>query len=203
MGLYSYMCRCCNQDIRRDEKCVLIHHRHGEELGRVTGSYNGYGGVFEDNAFCSQEVMLPNGQFNPNSRDEISESEDREDAYSNDLRVLPDGTVLSMMDFSIALDSARFVLRCQESLVDMSTLVAKVLTDEPIAGTTFIKEMSMLPSHEIKKRWRSLPIPEMPFSGIAAFHEKCFSKLNEDICCKGRKSNPSNTGKVAGSSVAV
>jgi len=30
-----------------------------------------------------------------------------------------------------------------------------------------------------------------------------YEKLFEDICCKGRKSNPSNTVRAAGSSVAV
>jgi len=184
MGLYSYMCRCCNQSIRGNEKCVLIHRRHGEELGRAIGSYNGYGGVLENNAFCSRKALLPDGQLNSNSHNEISESEDREDAYSNDLRVLSDGTVLSMMDFSVALNTARFILRCQESLDDMSALVTKVLTDEPAAGTAFVKEMSVLPSHDVKKRWKSLPVPEIPFSGIVAFHEKCFRKLSEEEVAK-------------------
>ena len=33
--------------------------------------------------------------------------------------------------------------------------------------------------------------------------DKIFERIYEDICCKGRKSNPSNTVTAAGSSVAV
>ena len=35
------------------------------------------------------------------------------------------------------------------------------------------------------------------------YEDNFVGKLYEDICCKGRKSNPSNTEKAAGSSVAV
>ena len=37
----------------------------------------------------------------------------------------------------------------------------------------------------------------------AAELEMLLRKIYEDICCKGRKSNPSNTVRAAGSSVAV
>lgn len=51
MGLFSYICPCCNKNIRYGEKVHLRHIRHGKLLGETEGTYNGYGGVEEDNVY--------------------------------------------------------------------------------------------------------------------------------------------------------
>ena len=49
MGSFGYMCPVCETGIRGcygdgGELCILIHKRHGEEIGRTEGHYNEYGG---------------------------------------------------------------------------------------------------------------------------------------------------------------
>lgn len=48
MGAFGYLCKGCKTGVRGDydkggEKVVMIHVRHGEELGRVEGHYDEYG----------------------------------------------------------------------------------------------------------------------------------------------------------------
>ena len=52
MGCFGYICKGCKTPINGcctsgGEKCILIHVRHGEELGRVEGHYDEYGRVVE------------------------------------------------------------------------------------------------------------------------------------------------------------
>lgn len=81
MGCFGYICKHCNTPVRGDcfeggEKCVLIHVRHGEELGRVVGHYNEYGTVFGADETDAQRFM---GTEGANSRRGIHESEYRLD----------------------------------------------------------------------------------------------------------------------------
>lgn len=74
MGCFGYICPVCKTSIRGDcfdggEKCILIHKRHGVEIGRTEGHYGEYGNVIEDEAFRSCDID------GPNSHDEICESE--------------------------------------------------------------------------------------------------------------------------------
>ena len=52
MGCFGYICKECGTSIRGNcftggEKCVMIHVRHGKEMGRVEGHYDEYGRVIE------------------------------------------------------------------------------------------------------------------------------------------------------------
>lgn len=45
MGCFGYICKGCGTSIRGNchsggEKCVMIHVRHGQEMGRVEGHYD-------------------------------------------------------------------------------------------------------------------------------------------------------------------
>ena len=56
MGCFGYICKGCGTSIRGDyfnggEKTIMIHVRHGEELGRVEGHYDEYGRVIEQEGF--------------------------------------------------------------------------------------------------------------------------------------------------------
>lgn len=73
---FSYACRWCRDDIARGEKVYLIHLRHGKRIGKTKGTYDGYGGVKEDNVFNAMEDFLSgsDGKKNINSYHEIQKS---------------------------------------------------------------------------------------------------------------------------------
>lgn len=87
MGCFGYICKDCGTAIRGDcwdggEDCVLIHVRHGEEVGRVQGHYNEYGGVIEESKADENVKFRGDGEKNPNSHKRICESEmDMNDSY--------------------------------------------------------------------------------------------------------------------------
>lgn len=78
MGCYGYICRGCGSNIRGDyhdggERAVMIHVRHGKELGRVEGHYDEYGGVVEQREMPDTDPMKWEGDV----------SEELEDQYPN------------------------------------------------------------------------------------------------------------------------
>ena len=80
MGCFGYICKECGEAIRGDahsggEKCVLIHVRHGKEVGRVEGHYNEYGSVIEHDNLDENIKYRGDGESNPNSHYEILKSE--------------------------------------------------------------------------------------------------------------------------------
>ena len=53
MGSFGYICKGCGTSLQGHalhggENCVLIHVRHGVELGRTDGHYNEYGTTIEE-----------------------------------------------------------------------------------------------------------------------------------------------------------
>lgn len=86
MGCFGYMCRHCHTPINGrhyggGEKCVLIHIRHGKELGRIEGHYDEYGRVVEDANLPDEQRYRGDGD-GINSHKEICESEFRlKDSY--------------------------------------------------------------------------------------------------------------------------
>ena len=73
MGTFGYICAGCGTPINGEslgggEKCVLIHVRHGKEVGRTEGHYDGYGRVVEDETYR-------NDGNHPNCHKEICKSE--------------------------------------------------------------------------------------------------------------------------------
>lgn len=87
MGCFGYICKGCGTPINGDcftggEKCILIHVRHGEILGKTEGHYNEYGGVIEDPTFRNDD------ESNPNNHKEICSSEfDFKDSILDEFRV--------------------------------------------------------------------------------------------------------------------
>lgn len=73
MGTFGYICAGCGAPINGEslhggEKYVLIHVRHGKEVGRTEGHYDGYGRVIEDGTYRNDEN-------HPNCHKEICKSE--------------------------------------------------------------------------------------------------------------------------------
>lgn len=98
MGSFSYLCSACHEPINsfgpnKGEKCVLIHMRHMNEIGRTTGHYAGFGNVAEDDLFCSTDDKE---KQHPNSHSEICVSSyDLEDSLGDNNKKMIDGEVMS------------------------------------------------------------------------------------------------------------
>ena len=77
MPLFSYTCPGCKTSIYFDgtkgELCILKHIRHGEILGEVTGHYNGFGGILEEDKEDQNSFYALQGD-GPVSKYEIAQS---------------------------------------------------------------------------------------------------------------------------------
>jgi len=86
MGCFGYICKGCGTPINGSnlgggESCVMIHMRHGKELGRVEGHYDEYGRVAEQEHLPEAEKYRGNHD-GPNGHREICDSEfSMEDSY--------------------------------------------------------------------------------------------------------------------------
>lgn len=79
MGCFGFICKGCGTPIRGNcftggEKCVMIHVRHGEEVGRVEGHYDEYGRVIEQEGL-SEEEKFRGDNDSINGHNEICKSE--------------------------------------------------------------------------------------------------------------------------------
>lgn len=173
MGCFGYMCSGCNEQIvgnthKGGEHCVLIHKRHGVELGRTVGHYNEYGGVIEDALFRGDE------NNHPNSHSEICESEMMlADSHCFHGRMMVNGK-------SVRKDELK---RSYINKVRRET-TAKVYKETG--------EFTMLDEYDILDEWKEAgheekyqsfvaalePAPS--HSGIIAAHKVCFDKLSKE-----------------------
>ena len=86
MGCFGYICKGCGTSIRGNchsggEKCVMIHVRHGQEMGRVEGHYDEYGRVIEQEGM-DEELRFRGEGEGINGHVEICNSEfNMEDSY--------------------------------------------------------------------------------------------------------------------------
>lgn len=90
MGCFGYICKGCYTPINGDcfdggENAILIHVRHGKEVGRTQGHYDEYGGVIEEENL-PEEQKFRGDQDGINGHNEICKSEfDLEDSiYANE-----------------------------------------------------------------------------------------------------------------------
>lgn len=130
MGCFGYICKGCGTPIRGEcftggEKCVLIHVRHGEELGRVEGHYNEYGGVSEQ-ADLNENTRFMGSGDDLNSHSEICESLScLEDSY---LKVIERRLYKSKEFISEkSIDFSRYCrVRFEEDLVEVNLDITKL-----------------------------------------------------------------------------
>lgn len=69
-----FKCAKCEEVIRENEKCILIHVRHGEEVGRTKGHYNGCCGVYEDSIGIDVDRNFNGSGIHLNNHSEITKS---------------------------------------------------------------------------------------------------------------------------------
>lgn len=113
MGCFGYICKGCGTSIRGNcmrggEKCVMIHVRHGKEMGRVEGHYDEYGRVIEQEGLSEDEKFRGDGN-GINGHSEICDSEFRFD------------------DSHYCVNQLRYF---KGEKVDISTFITRLMEDE-------------------------------------------------------------------------
>ena len=169
MGDFSYICKCCGTPINDGELCVMKHIRHGKVLGEVTGHYDGYGRVTEEegkeNRFRGEEGI--------NSHEQLCESEF---SMEDSLKVCPDRIVNGKrMAFSI------YSLDKQFEIMDMSHGFIAVKTEQDKKLVDFWENDKDKFYKYCYELFKNYPLAvEKPASGIAVWHKKCYDSLSEE-----------------------
>ena len=211
MGSFGYMCPVCETSIRGNfgeggELCILIHKRHGEEIGRTEGHYNEYGGVVEDKYFRSDEETDASGKQNRNTHSYICQSEiEMPDSNAfGKVHFLPDGERFDASFASYGTDGffkmdRRFesfragytdALREQVARLEKGKKLfykncgnEQSLTKEEqemiIAYLKFDHKTAPELSQYLIDWIRNLP-KLVPASGTTAVHKKCYDSLSEE-----------------------
>lgn len=201
MGCFGYICKGCNTQIVGScflggENTVLIHVRHGKELGRVTGHYDEYGRVKE------QENLSETDRFRGDSDDvnghrEICKSEaNLDDSYSKiqNLRMYN----CQEVDFSAYIraiikeemektenkleDSYLYNLLDSETIKEIKIASSKN-KEVPYGFFVYIYMQSALVdmNSSLYDNFKKLERAKRDnYSGIVAWHVKCYEKASLD-----------------------
>ena len=208
MGSFGYMCPVCETSIRGNcstggELCVLIHKRHGREIGRTVGHYDEYGGVVEDKYYRSDEETDANGQKNRNTHSDICKSEiEMPDSNAfGKVHFLPDGEPYDVSWLSRSSCDFFDMDERFESFAQGLTPALKEKVDILRKGRAIFfgfnpseplseEEMNLIKLylksdvsmeedlHQYLRGWiESLP-KLIPSSGTVAVHKKCYDSLS-------------------------
>jgi len=201
VGCFGYLCKGCGTSIRGNcftggEKTVMIHVRHGEELGRVEGHYDEYGRVIE------QEGMPEGERFRGdsdgiNGHSEICDSEFRlEDSYYRTTeQKLYNGKGIEFYFYATRVISEESIKHMDD--VRRSSFF-KYLSDEDkkkaeeafLAGDIY-KAYSIFSiglgylkydrESDLYKDFMALPNVKLDkYSGIVAWHSLCYKKATDE-----------------------
>ena len=201
MGSFGYICRGCGTQIVGDsvkggEKCVLIHVRHGEELGRVEGHYNEYGGVIEQSQLpenekfrgvhdglnghreiCKSEIFMPDAYNKIMEKRIYGDEEVTYEMYlylkfTEDAEKLED--IRESKYFKLLNPYRRKLI--QENLLEGDDLKAKFLFT--MGSSDLNCNIWKLP--EYKEFLNLAKAKREAYSGIVAWHSYCYNKATED-----------------------
>lgn len=213
MGCFGYICKGCNTSIpfstfaygksalraarifallgncfTGGEKCVMIHVRHGKELGRVEGYYDEYGRV-ADQAFLPEDKKYRGNSPGVNGHSEICKSEFELDDSSfrlEGLRVY-NGREVAFYDYAaMKRDEIADYLR-DEVLAGLKAderreVVNLAKVNRAAAGALARRMLfeASLDSKQMMKEYNELPVPERnSYSGTVAWHQLCYRKATE------------------------
>lgn len=173
MGCFGYLCSVCDKQIvgncfHGGEECVLIHKRHGVEIGRAIGHYDEYGKVLEDETFRNDE------EGNPNSHSEICDSEmSFSDSHSFDGLLFVDGETIRKGDVKrvfinqIRREMAHAIYHETGVFETIDSSEIEENWEERGYNERFIK--FVLDAEVVKSE-----------SGIVASHKYCYDNLSND-----------------------
>lgn len=174
MGCFGYLCSVCEEQIVGDcfsggEHSVLIHKRHGKEIGRTVGHYNEYGSVIEDKLFRSSDDEM--GEH-PNSHDEICTSEmTLDDSTSFGGRKLYRGK-------SIPVSFMRY--RYQSEVAMKMNEGKSLLADDRVWEEDILARWEEDGHEEKYKAFLDTLEDVEPQSGIIACHKVCYDGLTPE-----------------------
>ena len=203
MGCFGYICKGCNTSIIGDcfdggEKAILIHVRHGEELGRVEGHYDEYGRVIEQKGIDEEERFRGNGK-GINSHTEICESELRLfDSYGKVIekrrfngKVITYENYLALKlreDAKLAdIRKSKYYPHIGEHLQDVINERIESGNEKTIRFARYMFEGADLMYHT--NIWKlpdyeeflALETPKLEnYSGIVAWHSLCYESATEE-----------------------
>lgn len=205
MGCFGYICKGCGTPINGNchtggEKCIMIHVRHGKELGRTEGHYDEYGRVVEDKVFRNDD------DNNINGHKEICKSEFHlEDSYHQDMRLYKKKRVTPMeyvkMRVQSELGTHNYCINTTSFLYDWvdypryleiykDYLMRKQMDDTN--GLIMFREMlknfvltCIMQNKDAKaffwREFNKLPTVEgSKFSGLVAWHSACYKKASAE-----------------------
>ena len=219
MGCFGYICKGCGTSVRGDcwdggEKTIMIHVRHGEEMGRVEGHYDEYGRVIEEENLLEEQKFRGNHN-GINGRRQIGSSEfELEDSIFRleNLRMYKGIEVdfpkyVSML---IKEEEKRTGAKLQNSpLYDMLTEETKaelnnpaILSEVPYEYKVrlFMDELRSnfrTPLYDRFKRLRK--VKREKYSGLVVWHSKCYKEATAEARkdLRPSKSDPNQSwGKV-------
>lgn len=200
MGCFGYICKGCKTSIRGNcftggEKAVLIHVRHGEELGRVEGHYDEYGRVIEQKDFSEDERFRGNNDL-INGHSEICESELRmSDSYikvikkreynGRHLDFYGYAGVIIGAEMNKNLDDVRksnlYIYLEEEYKSDIEKAYLEKKPHIALAHFSLgLDRVKYMPPHFMVEDFIKLPPVKMDkYSGIVAWHSLCYSKASD------------------------
>lgn len=183
MGNFGYICKCCGKNVRTGELCVMKHIRHSEVLGEVTGHYDGYGRIMEEE---TKEIRFRGNNDTINGHDSICESEfDMEDSLTEFVERVYKEENINFFDFKTKCIFE--ILMLFEDDVDETGFIAKIkkYTSENPDEKFLAKKTKYLKSnqfvHDCKEKFERLPlVVHSTYSGIAVWHKKCYDETTEE-----------------------
>ena len=214
MGCFGYICKGCGTSIRGNchsggEKCVMIHVRHGQEMGRVEGHYDEYGRVIEQEGLDEELVFRGEGN-GINSHTEICRSEfDFNDShYSAINNKIFNGKVVNARNFvqkmveyelgkhNYCPNKCEFydMLLCYDDIIKCIDLAydtyKKMKKKKDEKGILYARSVLVFEcktacearlSNYFYRKFKKLETVKLDkYSGIVAWHSKCYNKATEE-----------------------
>ena len=210
MGCFGYICKGCGTPINGNcynggEKTIMIHVRHGEELGRVEGHYDEYGRVIEEEGL-DENTRFRGDKISTNSHKEICESEFRlKDSHYrlSQLKTYKErecdfsGFVAAMVREGLAVKIKDFIMTPTFKLIS-EDLQNRLLTRVNELNESGIGEELLLCTSEIyhyeteifdelynneviRTTFNNLErVKSETYSGIIAWHSVCYKKATDE-----------------------
>lgn len=190
MGCFGYICKGCGTPVNGScfvggEKCIMIHVRHGIEIGRVEGLYDEYGRVIEQEGLPEDEKYRGYSD-GINGHSEICRSEfELEDSFFRlEGMRLCDGKEVSYMDY-IRLGMSKLIGGDLFSLLDeaQKSEIISILGTSRSKAELLTRQYiwdKMENSHEYEKQFAALPQNTRKiYSGTVAWHSLCYHQASD------------------------
>lgn len=174
---FEYKCSVCDERIvgnslKGGDDSVVIHKRHGEELGRVTGHYNKLGGVIEEDVF-SEGAFSSANPGHPNSNDEIWISEFQlEDSRSYEGRKYVGNKTMSIENLRRNYLSRLFSIQMVQNGKAKQNGEPE---DDRLVSEIFEKEGHAIKFQDMIDEYEDVEVK----SGVVACHKSCYDNLSE------------------------